>query len=550
MNNLLVLNFEPVKWDYSLKSDKVPPLVEYGSYSDAPVRSQPYPYVRAQRMKKAGASNPKILHHQISPQPPTSIIKLQHGYHAAQLPHSAKSLSERSLESARRVQSGIARMDRSRDFFTSESQQKIDKDASQNVLVKKPPPASSSSSLKDSGKQRPNTCKSAPSHFSVTIVEKKKEECKDALVMAPPVLKRRVSWAFDRPLEPKDKTITLSEMKALLRSQIRMKAESIIPPDFIYLTVNTIQATMVPSETNHNTKLNLTEAKVLEYTDKKRPSSSPSRIDPRAKVPIEDLGLEAFMNENETISEVSDLKSIRSLRVKETPKPPTIPNKEVYFTQCVSLPVNASPHMSLHPARIKSTIPKGRVIRPISAGELQQQNNADFIPSTAKSRPVTAPVLKDRPVTGRSVMSSNIQVSLPGTSPVRPRSQPLTSTAVEVSTVPMLMYPKELKDKIEEIKQQRKNREQLLVSTPGERPVGKVSLHNNPLRNHIRFELRTHQQQQEHLLQIELLQKELQMKEQEETERKKTSAWLAKVKGKSAQDFTKKPWSFAPEIGE
>jgi len=44
--NLLVLNFEEVDWDYTLDEDKVPPLVQYQSYSDAPVRQQPYPYIR------------------------------------------------------------------------------------------------------------------------------------------------------------------------------------------------------------------------------------------------------------------------------------------------------------------------------------------------------------------------------------------------------------------------------------------------------------------------------------------------------------------------
>jgi hypothetical protein len=59
--NLLVLSFDPPNWDYTLESDKVPSLVPYSSYADAPIRPREYSYIRACRMKKAGATNTKIL---------------------------------------------------------------------------------------------------------------------------------------------------------------------------------------------------------------------------------------------------------------------------------------------------------------------------------------------------------------------------------------------------------------------------------------------------------------------------------------------------------
>jgi hypothetical protein len=119
----------------------------------------------------------------------------------------------------------------------------------------------------------------------VTIREKGADDDNDSVLSKePPVITRRVSWAFERPMEPKDRTINLSEMKALLKSQIRMKTENIVPPDFIYLTVSTIQSQLAESETGHNTRLNMLDYKAAEYTHKHRPSSSPSRIDPRTKV--------------------------------------------------------------------------------------------------------------------------------------------------------------------------------------------------------------------------------------------------------------------------
>ncbi|XP_070185909.1 F-box and WD repeat domain containing protein 10B-like isoform X2 [Littorina saxatilis] len=555
-NNLLVLNFEHVDWDYSLETDKVPPLVQYGSYSDAPVRSQPYSYVRAQRMRKAGASNAKLLHRPVSPQrPPGTEVKLQHGYHAPQLPHSARSLSEKRLDTARRVQSA-ARSEspllHSREGWDESHYGGSFRDLSPTAsMARKPPPAPSISSQRGS-KPRPATSKSGP---TVTIVEKKEEDDdSEILTKEPPVVKRRVSWAFDKPLEPRDKTISLSEMKALLRSQIRMRAESVVPPDFIYLTVSTIQSTMVQTETNRNTARNMREAKVAAYTQRTRPSSSPSRIDPRTKVPVEELGLEVFIDEDGTISEVSDLKSIRSMKVKEPPKPPRIPSKEVYSTQCAPTPVAGAPRRSLHPGRVKTTIPRGRVIRPISAGIMQEQPaDIEFFSATSAAkppRPVTAPVPKSRPFSCRSGVSTPFQVTLPGVSPTRTRAQPMTTAAVEVSNVPMLMYSKDIKDKIEEIKQQRKAREQPIISIAGERPLGKVSPHNTPMRTHVKFELKTHAQEREHLNHIEEIHQKQRKQEQEQLERKKRAAWLAKAKGIVPPPEAEQKPSTAPELRE
>ena len=542
-NNLLVLNFEHVEWDYTLETDTVPPLVQYGSYSDAPVRSQPYSYVRAQRMRKAGASNMKLMHRPVSPQqPPGSEVKLQHGYHAPQLQHSAKSLSERSLDSARRVQSaGLpdSRLSREGVYFPIDDlrgRSSVRDTSPSASLGRKPPPAPSTSS--PTTKPRPSTTKSGP---TVTIVEKKDDDDdSDILTKEPPVVKRRVSWAFDKPLVPKDRTIGLSEMKSLLRSQIRMKSENVIPPDFIYLTVSTIQATMGQTETSRNTSLNIRDEKVAEYTQMARPSSSPSRIDPRTKVPVEELGLEIFMDDEGTISEVSDLKSIRSMKVKEPPKPPPIPSKEVFSTLCAPTQVKSAPYLSLHPKNVRTTIPRGRVIRPISAGVMQEQpSDVEFISATSAAkppRPGTAPVPKTHLFASRSGVSLPTQVTLASNAPHRPRSQQLTSAALEASTVPMLMYSKGLKDRIEEIKQQRKARQK-----PPEPGLGKISPHNPPMRDHIKFELKTHEQEREHLNQIEQIHLQQRREEQEKLEKQQRKAWLKKVKATLQSQPVKKP---------
>ena len=86
----------------------MPPLVQYSKYSDAPIRKQPYAYIRANRMGKAGAGNPKIIYHD-GAEPPE--VYYNNKARAEQVPHSAMSLSRKSLHSAKRIQSAQSRLE-------------------------------------------------------------------------------------------------------------------------------------------------------------------------------------------------------------------------------------------------------------------------------------------------------------------------------------------------------------------------------------------------------------------------------------------------------
>ncbi|XP_046584834.1 LOW QUALITY PROTEIN: CMT1A duplicated region transcript 1 protein-like [Haliotis rubra] len=548
-NNLLVLNFEKVDWDYSLETDKVPSLVQYSSYSDSPVRQQPYSYIRAQRMKVAGAANKKIINHDGKLDQPLRCTPLmQTSFRAPQIPHSAKTLSTHSMSEARMIQfsrgtSGLESQEwtTSGPGFTTDSRITFQTDHGQtmsppNSAFKKPPLSPQAQSSAHS-RTRPGTSKSGKGQPTVTILEQKPDDMEEEDVPTePPVIHRRVSWAFDKPLTNKSKDFSLSEMKSLLRSQIRMKAESVIPPDFIYLTVNTIQNSMKPSETNRNTQNNIRDIEVVPYTHKQRPSSSPGKIDPRTKVPIEDLDLEQFIpvGQGETISDYSDLRSVRSLRTKEQPKPPPIPPKESIATRCVSTPINPSRHISIHPKRIKSTLPRGRVIRPISAAVMQRTSAHPPLREPKSQRPVTAPNLT-RPITSTSIPLS-IATALPGAPVHRPKSRGLTSSQHTSNVVPMLMYSKEVKDTIEMFKQRQKDREQLIPRSASEPSLGKVSPFNDPLRSHVRFELRTHKQEKEYINDIETMHRDQKQREEDTLEKKKRAAWLARVKSKEIKD--------------
>lgn len=523
--NLIELRFENVEWDYTLENDKIPSAVKYSSYSDAPIRPQPYPYIRAQRMKRAGASNTKIIHHdpkKKSRKPPNI---LQMNLYAKQIPHSAKCLSQKSLESARLIQSAAPESGYESGPSPTAMEHRPSSDkytvSSSRSFPTKPPKA-----------PRPSTFKSATSQPSVVIADPlcKHYDDDDDDVHEPMSLKRRVSWAFDQSVFPKTKDISLSETKALLRSQMRMKAESIVPPDFIYLTVNAIQSSMQSSETATNTKKNV-RAMVSGLDGFKRPSSSPSKIDPRTKVPVDELGIDKFKHkteEVETISEFSDTKSFKSLKSSKAKESEQLPgrDRERYATPCEIKPTKTKIRMSLHPKKVKTTVPIGRSIRPVSAAAHRQEQREE----DTTGRPVTAPTLR-RPDTAISDVPSTIATALPGVIPPQ-KKQPMgiSSSMHDVNLVPMKMYPKDMKEKLSAlIQEKRRAKSETMLRSASDTAIGKVSQYNDPMRSHVKFELRTYEQEKEFISNIETMYIEKQQRDEELMEKKKRAAWLAKA---------------------
>lgn len=523
--NLIELRFENVEWDYTLENDKIPSAVKYSSYSDAPIRPQPYPYIRAQRMKRAGASNTKIIHHdpkKKSRKPPNI---LQMNLYAKQIPHSAKCLSQKSLESARLIQSAAPESGYESGPSPTAMEHRPSSDkytvSSSRSFPTKPPKA-----------PRPSTFKSATSQPSVVIADPlcKHYDDDDDDVHEPMSLKRRVSWAFDQSVFPKTKDISLSETKALLRSQMRMKAESIVPPDFIYLTVNAIQSSMQSSETATNTKKNV-RAMVSGLDGFKRPSSSPSKIDPRTKVPVDELGIDKFKHKSEeveTISEFSDTKSFKSLKSSKAKESEQLPgrDRERYATPCEIKPTKTKIRMSLHPKKVKTTVPIGRSIRPVSAAAHRQEQREE----DTTGRPVTAPTLR-RPDTAISDVPSTIASALPGVIPPQ-KKQPMgiSSSMHDVNLVPMKMYPKDMKEKLSAlIQEKRRAKSETMLRSASDTAIGKVSQYNDPMRSHVKFELRTYEQEKEFISNIETMYIEKQQRDEELMEKKKRAAWLAKA---------------------
>lgn len=538
--NLLVLNFEKVEWDYTLENDKVPPLVQYSSYADTPIRTQPYSYIRAQRMVRAGASNPKIVLHSRPKESRTVDRQIlpQTSYHAPQFPHSAKPLSSHSMQSARQIQSRLYTDGFESMHFTPGMESRLAlSDVKTAVSSRGKSRASTAPSKPPLPKSRPMTQKSGVSQHSVIIADPHPEEDDDDDESGPPPtsLKRRVSWAFEKPLVPKSKDISLSETKSLLRSQMRMKSETIVPPDFIYLTINAIQNSMHPTETSSNTQVNFKQKQNLLDTLRNRPSSSPPKIDPRTKVGPGEIGLERFIVDDkvDTVSEFSDVKSVKSAKAKDDRMLDSL-EKEVYATPCDIKPTKIKLRQSLHSKNTKSTVPIGRVIRPISASATRRE--ADPSLKTRGIRPGTAPVQSNRPNTGVSVRST-IASTLPGVTPTqKPQGyHGLSSTATETSIVPMLMYPADMKEKLSQLIQEKRglNKTEDVQSAEHTGPIlGNVSAYNDPMRSHVKFELRTYEQEKDYITNIEKIFSEQQLKDEEEMERKQKMAWLSRAKGR------------------
>lgn len=476
-------------------------------------------------MRRAGASNEKIILSKHAPVQAEGRASLsQSSYQARQLSHSAKTLSTRSLSSARHIQSSVVSEMLPRTpsigmFVESRKSQTTSQMsagfASRMSNATKPPLPKS--------KSHTSIAKVAP---TVTIMEDKEEIPE---VLEPkremPIIKRRVSWAFDNPPITKTKDLSLSETKSLLRSQMRIKSESAVPPDFVYLTVSAIQNSMMPSETNKNTYRNM---KDLPSKSLIRPSSSPSRIDPRTKVPVEELDLEDLysgFDEAESVSEFSELKSKsskcgRTAKIKSLPDQFMGPDREVIKTRMEVRPVIGTPMNSLQPKRVKSTLPKGRVIRPVSAADGMKEPLSRF---PLQGRPMTAPH-------GPGADMRNI---FPKPVPQRQRQAGLSTSGFEANVVPMLMYPADMKERLASIKDRRQTNDDAVSIASSDAGVGAVSHYNNPFRSHKRFQLRTREQENDHIANMKKMYADQKKNEDLVLEKERRAAWLAKATGRA-----------------
>ena len=551
-STMLVLSFEPVSWDYSLADDKMPPMVQYSHYGSAPIRNQAYSYIRAQRMLKAGATNMKILHKGDGDSEDwfSEPCKTSRSAHSRQTAHSAKTLSKKSMAIARQIQSAGARLDtsptrtasenlrsrRPESRITNSTQQAGGVSASKSVSVSsRPPRPSRPSSRALTNKSRVTSAKSGTMVSVGGFQVGRADDDSEAAESEPAEMRRRVSWAFQHPHGvPETKDIGLLDTKSLLRSQIRASGE-VVPPDFIYLAVNAIHSGMKPTEAGRNMENNRRQQELQHARQQGRPLSCPGRLDPRTMVPLHDLGLDDFRIEEgmapaDGQSEAASRLSYISSQNKPAPPPAPVatpPERETVITNFSFTPVHTKPlPCSLYPPSLPTSIPKGCVVRPHTASQTQQKTSKENVQTDQKGRPKSALVVR-RPGTANMSISN---VSSTAESRTRQRHGQTTS-ANDSSHVPMLMYPKDMQEKLASLKERRLAKSEVGDSnTDLTSRVGAVSQFNSPLRSHVTFKLRTHEQVEEELENIARTFEKQQREKLKKLTKQQQQAWLSKVR--------------------
>ena len=619
--NLLVLNFEAVEFDYSLSNDKMPPLAQVNTYADNPLRKHAYPHVRANRMRVAGATNAKIVYHEAEAPP---RVYYNNKPRAEQVPHSAQVLSRRTMAQARRIQSMTDLTQRpgtspvpfshlhtsaARGGSVRKSERTStsggDAKSVKTVSMKSRPPTSPHKNTKRS--QSAANVRAARTHaqslgtqsvVSVSGFQIGRQAGADddsSLVSEEEAeRRRRVSWAFEQPPLPLGTHMGLTETKTLLRSQMRSHADG-VPPDFVYLSVNAIHASMKPQEASKNMESNRRQQELDGMKRQGRPNSSPSRLDPRTKVAIEQLGWDDLLMEAGLPPTHSDAKSeskmthssrasaksrrTTALQVLEQVEQLDPPTTHI-VTEFAVQPVDVTPTISLFKENVKTSIPRPYIIRPHSstvfrdapplnkvvgdsrpksAAPLQSQTEAFSRPSTSVTRHsrVTSAATRRRPGTAQTQISraSSTRMTSDSQADGRQKRGALTSSSPEPSIVPMLMQTAEVKAHIAKLKHVRHERRQTKLAVL-------ESFHNtttrttcpadDPLRAHVHFRLQTHEQTQAHLQEVSetLLNSEFAAKQKKELYRQQRASWLAKIRGDQRKGKLNRCRSFAPEINE
>ena len=526
---MLVLNFETVDYDYTLDDDKMGPLVQYGQYSETPIRNQPYLHVRANRMKKAGATNTKI----VCPDGRDTVCSR---YRPPQTPHSAKTLSKATMESARRIQSATARLETTgvtkSQYYGNSAMLDVSKQKQAGSVA-----VSAPSSYGGVSKARGPSARTA-SHSVISGGAFKLGRPEDDIDSSDSENEngnklRRMSWAFDPPNIPRTKQLTLTDTKSLLRSQMRSNGD-IVPPNFIYLSVNAMQMAMKRSELSTNMEANRRQEEIENSRKLGRPSSSPCRIDPRTKVPVDDLEWEHFLIEQRLLKDTDKKSECAESQL-------SLFSKSSNGRKSTGAKYNGHRVFANSPAPVTK-----HVYSPPNISSKDMMNQNQTVKHT-QSRPWTS-IPRGTAVTESAVRPQTASSRIRAKSTVVIQEQPMynymtqtvchknmpSSSAVNSSITPMRMCSADMNRKLQKNKERTAERQahaqKVEVDEDG-KPMGKVTVYNDPMRTHVQFQLHTHQQVEQQMRKIEDDRERQKRRIASAKQRKEKQDWLIKVKG-------------------
>lgn len=595
----MILTFEHVEYDYTLESNEMPELGQHTTFADAVREVKPYSYIRANRMKSAGATNRKIIFHDGTYPPDVYYNNIRR---AEPLDHSCKTLSKNSMANARMIQTSKMVIDPG---IHKDGRMLTKEEAGMDVEVMSEfkstiiPPSVKSTTIRakpsagSGGKSaclKPNMGASSKSGGSQSVVSvtgfqigRGVDDDSSVESDSPDDMRRRVSWAFENGLIPEQSQMGLQDTKALLRSQIRSKGDD-VPPDFVYLTINAIHANMKPTEASRNMEANTRDQELALNRKVGRPASSPSRLDPRIRLPIDELDWDEFCFEispQKTSDEKSEAGGSQRTGLSARSRKSTVPQEVVdieppttmIVTEFSEVPVDAKPRRSLYSENVKSSIPKAYVLRPhtakvyrsnrpgvetidarpkSSSAVMMRTDLYSRLGSTSRISTASRPPTALRPGTAKTTQTLDTVTSQSDNARTKKTHGFSTSATPLAPMVPMLMYSPELKNRIAELKEERIQRQghtTISLLDEDQQVQGNVSEYNHPLRNHVDFKLLTHEQTVKNIADKKGSFKDTSGKEKQEQEKKQRAAWLAKVKGRLDKSYTQKP-GLTPEIRE
>ncbi|XP_033630134.1 CMT1A duplicated region transcript 1 protein-like [Asterias rubens] len=540
VNNLLVLNFEDVQWDYE-QEEKIELLRYKNHYGDAPLRKHTYPFIRAKRSERAGASNPKIIrHHQAAGQ-------------GSQFGHSARTLHAKKLETAKKIQKQVrdvsfasslkgsvyhnvqglkdeapGSLPRTKDGSLVDYSQSYMRSSRPPSAASRPPTASSSRPL--TGLSR------AVTPQSLVGRTKSQQDVRGSPTLSRPptgshggsrpptafstksgILK---TAKFELPLrghsapvrgshqkQNANDAMTLSESKALIRSHLRTK-DVPTPRDKLFLTMNCIESSKKNSQLVHNTTAN-----ALEIDYKSRPPVSPT--------------LTQFSVESQ---------NRRHTGRKSAAACPSEASVVTYFE---TQEFDKKPHISLHSKMTPSSIPKETLTTP--------KKSVLIRPSSGRAPSAKRPDIIRRSHSASAILTSSPHPDLTTqtAAAVRKKSSHgwTTSHTQPVVIPPMLMHGLSSIDPGSQAPtKHRRSITKILMGPPVEV--------KDPLKSHKEFQIRTREQTEQYMNQVSQIQKKDFLEKKTQMEALQRKLWLAKAKGQEHQDYSKKPRAFAPEIRE
>ncbi|CAI9725629.1 CMT1A duplicated region transcript 1 [Octopus vulgaris] len=490
---ILTLIFEEIEWNYDLENDSLPPLTQYTGSSHHS-RNEKWQYLNwsENRIGSDSFSNSNL----------SKSFSLLGQKSNSQIQRMSISEDSKSFQLNRKVKSfrtnhlAISKYNLKNRLSHSAQSDYGSKDkmahSSQNCQrtsskLKKKDATWQQKSKSESDMKTDSVKKSAVISNNVSQIDQNGENLKsDEETDQELTLVRRLSWSFDPPKIVESKEVTLLETKSLLRSQIRSKTKVKIP-EFIRLTRQAYQQ----------------QSKLTDVTPSKthRSFSSPGKIDPRTRISLDQVFLSQLKdcgssNENKENND-DDPKGKTEARIM---------TKTTVLTKFVTKYTKTKAKFEMQSPKVKSTIPRGWTTSPAPTWFLLEQDSKSCV-----IRPFTA-------FTKNAKSDSDLLLK-----------RGIHSSDSLMQPVQRLIPSKQQMDKIAEL--QAKYRLRCESRRQDSMIHGRVRLCDDPLRDYAEFHLKTYQEENQEIEEMERKKKCLEMEQKQKQEQKQIAHWLAFSKG-------------------